>query len=317
SVSSGPLTALASSAAPSGNGLYNTNTTNSFPNLTYNANDYYVDVVFASSGSGGGATAPSAPTGVSAAAGNAAATVSWTAPANGGSPITSYTVTPYVGTTAQTATTVTGSPPATSTTVTGLTNGTSYTFVVIASNAVGASPPSAASAPVTPSGTTTCTACTILGTATPAVADGGSTPAVLGVAFESSVAGSITGIRFYKASTNTGTHIGSLWTATGTLLASVTFTGESASGWQTASFSSAVAIAANTVYVASYSAPSGHWSYTAQGFATSVSSGPLTALASSAAPSGNGLYNTNTTNSFPNLTYNANDYYVDVVFRSP
>ena len=46
---------------------------------------------------------------------------------NGGSAITSYTVTPFIGSTAQTPVTVTGSPPATSTTVTGLTNGTTYT----------------------------------------------------------------------------------------------------------------------------------------------------------------------------------------------
>ena len=71
-------------------------------------------------------TAPGAPTGVTATAGNGSANVSWTAPSsNGGSPITSYTVTPYIGSTAQTPVTVTGSPPATSTTVTGLTNGTS------------------------------------------------------------------------------------------------------------------------------------------------------------------------------------------------
>jgi hypothetical protein len=96
-------------------------------------------------------TAPAAPTGVSAVAGNQSAVVSWTAPSNGGSPITSYLVTPYVGATAQTTATVTGSPPATSVTVDGLENGTAYTFTVVATNAIGSSPPSNPSAAVTPS----------------------------------------------------------------------------------------------------------------------------------------------------------------------
>ncbi len=95
-------------------------------------------------------TAPAAPTGVTATPGNGQASVSWTAPNNGGSPITSYTVTPYIGTTAQPATTVTGTPPATTTTVTGLTNGTAYTFTVTATNSVGTGPASAASNSVTP-----------------------------------------------------------------------------------------------------------------------------------------------------------------------
>jgi Domain of unknown function (DUF1929)/Fibronectin type III domain len=99
-------------------------------------------------------TAPGAPSGVTAVGGNGSATVSWTAPADGGSPITSYTVTPYIGSSAQTPTTVTGSPPATGTTITGLTNGTTYTFVVTATNSVGTSPPSPASNVVTPSATT-------------------------------------------------------------------------------------------------------------------------------------------------------------------
>jgi hypothetical protein len=99
-------------------------------------------------------TAPAAPTGVSATAGNGTATVNWTAPANGGSPITSYTITPYIGTTAQLPTTIFGSPPATSTTITGLTNGTTYTFAVTATNAIGTGPPSSSSNAVTPTGPT-------------------------------------------------------------------------------------------------------------------------------------------------------------------
>lgn len=96
---------------------------------------------------------PAAPTGVGATGGEGSATVTWTAPSPGTSPITSYTVTPYIGTSAQTTTTISGSPPATSATITGLTNGATYTFTVTAANAVGSGPPSPASNAVTPSGT--------------------------------------------------------------------------------------------------------------------------------------------------------------------
>ena len=94
-------------------------------------------------------TAPDAPTAVSAQAGNGAATLTWTAPANtGGSAITSYRITPHAGATALTPVD-TGSATA-GAQVTGLANGTAYTFTVAATNAVGTGADSAASAPVTP-----------------------------------------------------------------------------------------------------------------------------------------------------------------------
>ena len=70
--------------------------------------------------------------------------------------------------------------------------------------------------------------------------------------FQSDVDAIVTGVRFYKSAANTGTHTGSLWTSNGVLLATVTFTGETASGWQTATFSTPVQIKANTPYVVSY-----------------------------------------------------------------
>jgi Domain of unknown function (DUF4082)/Fibronectin type III domain/Bacterial Ig domain len=252
-------------------------------------------------------TAPSAPSGVTATVTTGSATVSWSAPSNGGSPITSYTVTPYIGTSAQTAKTVTGSPPETSATITGLTNGTSYTFTVTATNAIGTSAPSEHSSAVIPPET-------ILALGTPATVDSGDGSSVeLGVKFSSEVAGNITGIRFYKATANTGTHIGSLWNATGTLLTSATFTNETASGWQQVNFEKPIAINPNTTYVAGYFAPNGHYSDTPAGFATAITNTPLTALAN--ATSTNGVYTYTSATTFPTSSYNATNYWVDVDFE--
>ncbi|MEU7975103.1 fibronectin type III domain-containing protein [Micromonospora sp. NPDC049089] len=92
-------------------------------------------------------TVPGAPTNTSATAGTNAARVSWTAPANGGSPITGYTVTPYLNGVAQTPRVFSGT--ATTQIVTGLAAGATYTFRVAATNAGGTGPQSAPSGPVT------------------------------------------------------------------------------------------------------------------------------------------------------------------------
>ncbi|UOY01185.1 S8 family serine peptidase [Blastococcus sp. PRF04-17] len=93
------------------------------------------------------ATSPAAPSTVTAQAGDGRATVAWTAPPDGGSPVTGYRVTASPGGATVTTTGVT------SATVTGLTNDTSYSFTVTAENWVGTGPASQASNAVVPTDT--------------------------------------------------------------------------------------------------------------------------------------------------------------------
>ena len=256
-----------------------------------------------------------------ASGGNASATVSWTAPPTGGAP-TSYTVTPFIGTTAQTPTVVTGTPPVTHVTITGLTNGTTYTFTVTPTNASGTGPASAASNAVTPTNSPPGAPTSV--TASPASSQaqvdwtapeqrgGGPVSLLHGHAIRGDhggnarhrqrhrdlgdrqrpdqrnrlhihgdgdqhqrersgvrgiggrharghdlrllragdgrlgrrlerrgrgqvhahQSGSITGMRFYKAAANTGTHVGSLWTSSGHPAGVRDVHGETATGWQ-------------------------------------------------------------------------------------
>ncbi len=152
-------------------------------------------------------------------------------------------------------------------------------------------------------------------TTVPGTADAGPDSAVeLGVKFRSDVAGRITSIRFYKGSGNTGTHVGNLWSSTGTNLASVTFSGETTSGWQQANFATPVSITANTVYVASYHTNVGHYADNQNYFATAgVDNPPLHALQNGVS-GGNGVYRYGSSSGFPNQTWNTSNYWVDVVF---
>lgn len=81
----------------------------------------------------------------------------------------------------------------------------------------------------------------------------------LGTRFTASADGFITGIRFFKSSANTGTHVGTLFSSSGEALATATFTNETASGWQSVNFASAVPIVKGQTYVAAYKAPNGHY----------------------------------------------------------
>jgi hypothetical protein len=185
---------------------------------------------------------------------------------------------------------------------------------VTATNGDGTGQASAPSNPATPQASITCP-CDLFGSQTPATVDSGDGGAVnLGMAFSTGTDGFITGLRFYKASANTGTHVGDLWNASGTPLAQATFTNETASGWQQVSFSSPVAVTAGTTYVVSYLAPNGHYSFTGGGFTTMVSTPPLYGLAAGNAPNGNGTFAYGSSPAFPTSTFDADNYFVDPVF---
>ncbi len=134
----------------------------------------------------------------------------------------------------------------------------------------------------------------------------------VGVRFQTSTAGTVTALRYYKpANSPVGTKSGHLWSATGALLASVTFNGETASGWQTVNLTQPVAVAKNTTYTVSYFAPKGGYAATNDYFwGASVVSGPLTA-----ARLKNGFYRYGATPGYPNTTFwRSPNYWADLVF---
>jgi Domain of unknown function (DUF4082)/Bacterial Ig-like domain (group 1) len=133
-------------------------------------------------------------------------------------------------------------------------------------------------------------------------------PYELGMKFRSAKGGQITAIRFWKAPSETGTHTGKIWTATGTLLASVTFTNETASGWQDQALSTPINIQANTTYVVSVNI-NAYYVATYDELGSSIVNGDL----SSVADGNNGVFNV-TPGAFPTNSFRNSNYYRDINF---
>lgn len=128
----------------------------------------------------------------------------------------------------------------------------------------------------------------------------------VGVRFSTARAGVVTGIQFYKGRGNVGPHVGHLWTAGGTRLARVEFPGSTGTGWQTATLSTPVRLTPGTRYIASYTAPEGHYAEDEWELSPTrpVTAGDLTAWA------GTYTYGSGA----PLRTWHDSNYYVDVVF---
>jgi hypothetical protein len=127
--------------------------------------------------------------------------------------------------------------------------------------------------------------------------------------FSSTMSGKITHIRFYKDSKETGSHVGRIWSDTGApLTPPLTFTGETASGWQTQALPTPLSITAGVRYRVSYNINF----YTAKTFAglnTPITNpnSPLTAHTS---------YYSTPAGTFP-TTNSGSILFADVVFKAP
>ena len=308
-VANGPLTALA------GGGVYSYGSSPGFPSSTYDDSNFWVNVVFQPA-------AGSPPTVVSATpvAGSSSNPVSTDPTATFSEAVVpstaSFTVTGPGGSSVSGATSFNSADTVATFTPSGaLAAGTSYTVTISgAQNSSGQAMSSSYSYSFTTSQAFDSGGqcpCTIWPDVAPSGAsDANDTSANnIGVQFTAAQNGTVSGVRFYKEPDDTGTHTGSLWTSTGTLLATGTFTNESSQGWEELDFSTPVPVTAGTTYVASYHTNSGHYAYTSGGLSSAVTNGPLTALANG------GVYSYGSSNAFPDSTYDDSNFWVNVVYE--
>jgi hypothetical protein len=312
-VANGPLRTIPS-AAGGGNGVFKYGA-HGFPTGSYQATNYWVDVVYTLPPD----TTPPAVTGRSPSQGATSVPVGGPVKVTFSEPVTGPDFTlenaagnPVSGSAAldSTGKVLTFTPAAP------LSAGSTYTARVGgATDAAGNTMPGTSTWSFTTSGACPCTIWPSDAVpANPSINDSGAVE--LGVKFTANTDGWVSGVRFYKGAGNTGTHTGSLWSAGGTRLATGTFTGESASGWQTLTFPGPVQVQAGAMYVASYHAPNGHYAADGGYFNSGpYHNAPLTALANGA-QGGNGVYRYGAASQFPNNTFNGANYWVDAIFST-
>jgi Domain of unknown function (DUF4082)/Bacterial Ig-like domain/Bacterial Ig domain len=326
-VSNPPLYALRDGESGS-NGVYTYSSTPAFPDSTYESSNYWVDVVFTPDT----ATDTTLPTVTAITPSNDATGVSTSttvsatfSEAMDAATINTNTFELRNANNALVAATVSYNSANNTATLTpnaALTTNTTYTATVKGgTNGVKDQASNALAQNNTWSFTTSATGTSLVSiwddAATPAViTDPDNLPVELGVKFRSDVDGYIKAIRFYKSPENTNTHVGTLWNNSGQQLAQITFSSETGSGWQQASFSTPVAINANTVYVVSYHTNVGKYSVTENYFTNSgVDKPPLHALRNGES-GGNGVYTYSATSAFPSSSYASSNYWVDVLFSN-
>ncbi len=252
--------------------------------------------------------APAAPTGLSASAvSSSQINLAWT----GSAGATGYLIQESAN--GGSSWTQVGSTSSTSYQATGLTAGTTYEFRVLATWSNLTSPASGV-ASATTTGAAPATDTLWANSYTPPENAYAYGSYEVGVKFTSSQAGEVTGIRFYKQTWMGGyLHVGHLWSSSGTLLATATFTNETSYGWQQVNLLNPVTIQANTEYIVSFSTGGGYFGISTGFFnSAGVSNGPLQAPSEST-PGGDGVYNYS--GSFPDVDGSGMNFWADVAFK--
>lgn len=153
--------------------------------------------------------------------------------------------------------------------------------------------------------------------ATPAIASvDDALPVEVGVKFRADTTGHIKGVRFYKGPANGGGHVAHLWALDGTLLGTAVYSVESETGWQQADFVTPVEVVGGQTYIASYYAPGGGYSATSNAFGPSGYDRGILHIPRGNASGGNGVFRYGSSG-FPTSSYNDSDYAVDVVYLMP
>lgn len=293
------------SVADGNNGVYGAS--GAFPTFSYQSSNYFRDVVFVPGAGGPGPAAQLSLTPPSASVGaGEAITYSATVLDAQGATVTSAT---NPVTFASSAVSGTFTPAATVTPVNGVATAT---FTPSASGATTISANSTgltgANANLTVSSLPSGSGQSLFTIQTPVndnLTDG--VPYELGMKFRVARTGRIAAIRYWRSSNDTGVHVGRIWSANGTLLASTTFTSESASGWQEQALSTPLNVQADTTYVVSVNIAA-YYPYTANGLATSIVNGDI----QSVADGNNGVFGPAGT--FPSGSYNNSNYFRDIIF---
>jgi hypothetical protein len=293
------------SVADGNNGVYGS--PGNFPTSSYQNSNYFRDIVFVA-----GAPVPGAPAKLALAPASASTQTGVAQPYNAtiqdanGNTVTSATNPVSFAVTGVSGSFSPPSPvtPGNGVATTSFTPGTAGSATVTAS-ATGLTPASGALSVSQSTGTTGQSLFTTQTPASPDATDG--VAYELGLKFRATRDGEITAIRYWKAPSESGPHVGRIWSATGALLAQTTFAGESASGWQEQALATPLTVQANTTYVVSVNA-NGYFSLTGGGLTTAVVSGDL----SSVADGSNGVYGNPA--SFPAFSYHNANYFRDIVF---
>jgi hypothetical protein len=133
----------------------------------------------------------------------------------------------------------------------------------------------------------------------------------MGVLFTTDIPGTVTGVKMYRATQQTGQNVGSVWdVATGTKLGTGNFPA-TGSGWQTAPISPAITLQANKLYMVSYKANGGFFFVDQNYYNVGRNIGPLHA------PIGAGVYTyTLSPTTLPNLNFLNSNFWADLVFSS-